>query len=321
MRFRPRYTLTTLLLLPVLVGAGIKWYRGPHQYTLEEEREWRRAEMLRASGINFLECGVGRPPPEGTFWAYRNFDGTVTRHGPETSVDPLGHKTVIEYRGGKKHGEHRAWDRTGELYCQGQYENDRPSGEWLYYLGDGVVYRCVRYVHEQGRVVESRFDLGRLSERRVTRAGSNEVHLTAWHSNGQKRVEGRLTAERPDGQWRWWDEGGRQVREARFQDGMPVEVMGRPSLERFMDAALDVSFESAPLQEALDFLNEMGFRTRIVCSKRDSNDVRSRRLTTIDEFSGPAALYLALRDAGLTVDMQADPDGTETLIIQPAEKP
>ena len=44
MRIRFRSSLTTLLLLPLLVGIGIKWYRGPHEYTLAEEREWQRAE-------------------------------------------------------------------------------------------------------------------------------------------------------------------------------------------------------------------------------------------------------------------------------------
>jgi hypothetical protein len=44
MRFRPRYRLTTLLLLPVLAGGGIKLDRGPHQFTLAEEREWIRAQ-------------------------------------------------------------------------------------------------------------------------------------------------------------------------------------------------------------------------------------------------------------------------------------
>jgi hypothetical protein len=233
----------------------------------------------------------------------------------------LGFKRVVEYRGGKKHGKHRAWDGAGELHCQGQYENDRPIGEWLYYFGDGVVYRRVRYHREQGQIVESQFDLDRLSERRITLAGSNEVHLTAWHSNGQKRVEGRLTADRPDGQWRWWDADGREVREARFQDGMPVEVMGRPSRERFMDAALDVDFEDVPLQDALDYISDIGFRTRIVCSEHEAREVCNRVITTIGELDGPVALYLALRDVGLSVDMQTDPDGVETVIIQPAGAP
>ncbi len=53
MRIRFRFSLTTLLLLPLLVGAGIKLYRGPHQFTLAEETAWRDAEYMRAQSIAF----------------------------------------------------------------------------------------------------------------------------------------------------------------------------------------------------------------------------------------------------------------------------
>jgi hypothetical protein len=53
---------------------------------------------------------------------------------------------------------------------------------------------------------------------------------------------------------------------------MPVEVMGRPSRERFMDAALDVDFEDVPLQDALDYISDIGFRTRIVCSEHEARE-------------------------------------------------
>jgi hypothetical protein len=44
MRIRFRHRLTTLLLLPLLVGFGIKWCRGPHEYSLLGEHVQRVTE-------------------------------------------------------------------------------------------------------------------------------------------------------------------------------------------------------------------------------------------------------------------------------------
>jgi hypothetical protein len=315
MRIQLRFSLATFLLLPVLAGVGIKLYRGPHQYTLKEEREWLRAEDEKDGFVAM--CGGFQMFEEGTFWAYRNLDGSFTRHGPETKVGMFGIKSLVEYRNGKKHGECRAWDRDGELRQKGQYENDEPAGEWLYY-SDGVVYQRVRHEREQGQEIESTYELGRLTQRRVTTTATGEISLTAWHPNGRMRLKGGYIGNLPQGRWRWCDEEECETRTVTFQDGVPAELAGQPSAARMMELALDAEFSDLPLQDAVDYLNDLGFPTRIECAPELTSEIRSRLITTPTDLRGPAGIYLALREVGLTLDLKGNRDGTDLLVVSPA---
>jgi hypothetical protein len=315
MRIRFRYSLTTLLLLPLLVGLGIKWYRGPHQYALEEEREWLRAEDEKDSFVYL--CGGFDLFEKGTFWAYRNFDGSFTRHGPEIKVTMFD-KQLVEYKNGKRHGHYRAWDPDGTLCCTGQYEFDEPIGEWLYY-GESVFYERVQYVRNEQQAIESHYQLGRLAERRVKALETDEVSLTAWHSNGQKRLDGRFAGERPIGIWRWWEGQGRGMRTVIFDGGIPAELVGLANVETFFDAPLYVNVQEVPLEEVLLDLAEQGFPFRIEADDEQAAEIKNRSISTCGDLNGGLELYLALRDAGLTLEIRAETDGTETLVLLPAE--
>jgi hypothetical protein len=140
-QLRFRFSLATFLLLPLLAGIGIKWYRGPHEFSLLEEHIQRVAESeAQNPNARYIVYRVRT----GTFWAYQNLDGSLTRHGPETSFGMFGDKKVTVYRGGKRHGSFRHFAPNGMLLTEGQYVNGHEVGEWIEYEG-GRISRRVRH--------------------------------------------------------------------------------------------------------------------------------------------------------------------------------
>jgi hypothetical protein len=210
------------------------------------------------------------------------------------------------------------WDAEGRLLCDGSYENDAPAGEWSYYLDD-LVYRRFQYDREGGTEVERRYDLGRLAERRVTSFATESVELTAWHSNGKRRLEGILVKGRPQGRWRWWDSEGHQIRDAAFRDGVPQDLAGIPAAERFFGADIGLNFQGVPLRVYLDLLRTFGIRTRIECPEDELEDISNREVSATGDLGGAIDFYLALRDVGLRMDARVEKDGTDVLVVMPAK--
>jgi hypothetical protein len=225
------------------------------------------------------------------------------------------------YRGGQRNGAFRYWDDQGELVCQGSFENGEQSGEWVYYRF-GIAYQRIEFDHDQQHEIENRYDLDRLAERRVRKLGTGEILLTTWHPSGQKRLEGRFVKERPAGKWRWWNSAGGEIRSIIFHDGIPQEFVGRPGAKRFFDASLDLEFQGVPLGTAVSLLNQQGFLFGIECRDEIAREVENRQITTMgSELKDGLGFYLALRDAGLTMDVRAAPDGRDIVVVLPADEP
>jgi hypothetical protein len=317
MRIRFRYSLTTLLLLPLLVGIGIKWFRGPREYS---EIVNPTAAKLAAQELDPLTRCIVRYPRQVSFWAYRNLDGSLTRHGQEISVGTMApsDKLITEFRGGQRNGAFRYWDAAGDLVCEGQFENDEPTGTWTYYRY-GIAYQRVQYDIDEQNEIQSRYDLGQLAERRVRARGSDDVQLTAWHwqPKPQKRVEGRLLKDRPVGKWHWWDEAGREILAVTFHDGVPAEFVGRSKLLQFMAADFETNFENLSLESVVGYLESLALPLQI---QESVQQARRIGISTGDELRGGLALYVALRKAGLTLDTRTEKDGTESLVIVPTGK-
>jgi hypothetical protein len=221
------------------------------------------------------------------------------------------------YRGGQRNGPFRYWDDEGELVCEGSFENGEQSGEWVYYRF-GIAYQRVEFDHDQQHQIESRYDLDRLVERRVTNLGTGEALLTAWHPNGQKRLEGRLVKNRPDREWRWWNNDGRETLTVNFHVGVPEEFAGQSKLEDFVKA--DFGYESlggTPLEWVVSNLTSSGFSLRIECANEDLQRVRKLGINTDGVFNGGLGIYVALRRVGLTLGTRVGEDGTEMLVIIP----
>jgi hypothetical protein len=315
MRFRLRYSLATFLLLPLAAGIGIKIYCGPHEFSLLDELEKLGAE--RAARDPMARYIVYRPR-SGTFWAYRNIGGGLTRHGPEVSFGAWGDKRLIEYHHGKQHGAYRQWDVDGSLRCEGQCENDAPTGEWNFY-SEGRIYRRVLYDSEAGHEVESTYHQGRQTERRIAIPARDEVQLIAWHQNGTQRLEGRLVHDQPDGHWTWWDSNGKRIRSAEFRGGVPLEFAGQPRLERLFACGIEVGFSEVPVQIWLDLFGASGIPIQAQPAGNDESDIRDRLITTVKDVKGPLAFYLALQDVGLKLDIRTDDGGREVLVVHPAD--
>lgn len=343
MRFRFRYSLTTLLLMPLLVGIGIKWYRGPHQYTLAEEREWLRAEDKKDGFVAL--CDGFELFEDGTFWAYRNFDGSIMRHGPEEWVSSDGSKNLVEYRNGRLHGEHRTWDSNGELLEAGQYANHQPVGEWLCYEqgrifarvehqedrtisrdGQGRIFARVDY--KKDRTIHRDFDeAGRLIRERIDFSSRIEELVREWHPNGQKRFEGQFSLAAEHGTWRWWDESGGEIRCLKLSQGVPEEVT-ESRLRNFIDwNTFPCDFQGVELAHAIVAVNsygegDYGYEFRIDGPDSDLVQVRERLITTAPQLNGPLAFYVALRDAGFIMRIDVEESATgikEVLFISPVE--
>jgi hypothetical protein len=93
MRIRFRHRLTTLLLLPLLVGFGIKWCRGPHEYSLLGEHVQRVTEAeARDPSARYTVYQIRAV----SYRAYRNLDGNRTRHGPEICYGLGGDKQTMD---------------------------------------------------------------------------------------------------------------------------------------------------------------------------------------------------------------------------------
>jgi antitoxin component YwqK of YwqJK toxin-antitoxin module len=303
-------------MLPVLAGVGIKLYRGPHQYTLEQERQWQKAEFIRKYGNKpILTCGIG-VDPEGTFWANREFDGTLVRHGEEIAVTPFG-KEVTEYRGGKRHGDYRWWSNDGSPIKAGQYENDEEVGEWIEYE-NGQVARRILYdpIQTVTRVYDPN---GQMVKRRIAQRSSGEVQLAEWHSNGQERLKGQLVEEFEVGLWRWWNENGHEIRRVTFDRGVPEELVDIPGLARLMRSRMSFPVRDVPLDDALEYTYGQGFKIRIETHGSSRDEILSTRVSTDESVRGPVAFYLALRDIGLTINMKTDRNGLDALIIRPMQ--
>ena len=311
MRIRFRYSLTTLLLLPLAVGIGIKWYRGPHEFSLAENPQ----VVSLPPNVSDMDAGYilerGRT---GSFWAYRNLDRSLTRHGTETSIGPRGDKLQTEYRGGQRNGAYRYWNAEGDLVCEGQFEHEEPVGEWVYYRL-GVPYQRLQYDADQQIEIQSRYDLDRLAEQRIRTRGSDEVWLTAWHPNGQKRLAGWLLRDRPDREWQWWDQQGRETLAVTFQDGIPQEFVGKSNLEAFINADIPYESQGAPLESVVRYLNDCGISLRIECTNEDLQRVRKLGISTDADFDAGLGIYLAFRRVGLTLSTRIDRGGTETLVV------
>jgi hypothetical protein len=67
-------------------------------------------------------------------------------------------------------------------------------------------------------------------------------------------------------------------------------------------------------------LTALGFPLWIECDREDLEQARRLGITTASEFRGGLAFYLALRKAGLTLDIHTEADGAETLVIVPANE-
>ncbi|MEX2142933.1 MAG: hypothetical protein WD894_26995 [Pirellulales bacterium] len=313
MRIRFRYSLSTLLLLPLLVGLWIKWYRGPHEFS---EIANRTAASLVAPDPDPFTRRIIAYPRQVSFWAFRNFDGSLTRHGREISVGTMApsDKLITEYRGGQRNGAFRYWNAEGELVCEGQFENDEPVGEWVYYHL-GVPYQRVRHDIDQQVEIQRRYDLDWLAEQRTRTRGSDEVRLTAWHPNGQKRLEGWLLKDRPDREWQWWDKEGQGILAVTFHEGVPEEFVGQSKLEEFVKADFHYESQGAPLESLVRYLAGCGFSLRIECPYEDLQRVRKLGISTDGDFGGALGVYLALRKMGLTISARIQKDGTEALAI------
>lgn len=310
MRLRFRYSLTTLLLLPLLAGIGIKWYRGPHEFSLAEYPQ----VVSLPPNVPDLDTGYMLGRRTGSFRAYRNLDGSLTRHGTEISIGPRGDRLQIEFRGGQRNGAYRYWDAEGDLVCEGQFEHDEPVGEWVYYRL-GVPYQRVRYDVDQQVEIQSRYYLDRLAEQRIRTHGSDEVRLTAWHPNGQKCLAGWLLKDRPDREWQWWDKEGRRALAVAFREGVPEEFVGQSKLEEFMRADLHYESQGAPLESFVRYLTACGFSLRIDFPNEDLQRLKKLGISTGGDFDGGLAIYLALRRVGLTLNTRIGEDGTETLVL------
>jgi|GEM_PF-712059 len=96
------------------------------------------------------------------------------------------------YKCGLFHGKWETFyaDSINKISDEGNYQNDRQQGKWVYWFPDGTKYKECFYNRD---LLDSLY--------------------TEWHPNGNKYVEGFYEKNCRNGRWVQWDSSGRTVEE------------------------------------------------------------------------------------------------------------
>ena len=84
------------------------------------------------------------PNSEKVYLEFRIKDGK--RHGECLSFFQNGTRQSLNtYKEGMLNGDYRVWHENGELQIEGQYENNKEVGEWVFYDKDGNVKKTQKF--------------------------------------------------------------------------------------------------------------------------------------------------------------------------------
>ncbi|MBM3447824.1 MAG: hypothetical protein FJX90_01800 [Bacteroidetes bacterium] len=84
------------------------------------------------------------PNSEKVYLEFRIKDGK--RHGECLSFFQNGTRQSLNtYKEGVLNGDYRVWHENGELQIEGQYENNKEVGEWVFYDKDGNVKKTQKF--------------------------------------------------------------------------------------------------------------------------------------------------------------------------------
>jgi antitoxin component YwqK of YwqJK toxin-antitoxin module len=84
------------------------------------------------------------PNSEKVYLEFRIKDGK--RHGECMSFFQNGSRQSLNtYKEGMLNGDYRVWHENGELQIEGQYENNKEVGEWVFYDKDGNVKKTQKF--------------------------------------------------------------------------------------------------------------------------------------------------------------------------------
>ena len=94
-----------------------------------------------------------------------------------------------------KHGTWITWYQNGQRKYQGQYEQDKPTGQFTWWHPNGQKSLEARYID-----------------------GKEQGTWTWWHENGQKSVEGSYVSGHAENEWFWWADNGKLADKVNFSD-------------------------------------------------------------------------------------------------------
>lgn len=123
----------------------------------------------------------------------------------------------------EKHGVWKAWHPTGVPKFTGEYQFDKPAGEFTWWHPNGQ--KSLHAFYENGR---------------------KSGQWTWWHANGQKSIRGQYLDDSPVDRWIWWHESGKVAQRVNFSGGtaIPVEPAASSALSsqpaEFEDGATSI---------------------------------------------------------------------------------
>lgn len=144
-------------------------------------------------------------------------DGPVTEWNKEGAVTKQD-----TYREGRRGGSQVVWYEAGRKHIDGQShmagEISRDSFDVLELKWTST--KVDEYPHEErcGRWTAWHTNGQKKLEGSYVE-GQAEGRYTWWHENGQKRAEGEYLSGKRHGSWRWWHENGRKRMEGEFEYG------------------------------------------------------------------------------------------------------
>lgn len=106
-----------------------------------------------------------------------------------------------------KHGTWTSWYQNGQRKLEGIYDNDVPTGEFVWWHSNGQKSLVATY-----------------------RDGKKHGLWTWWHPNGLKSIQGEYVHDTPTSDWLWWKDSGKVAQRADFSDpNQQQQIIAMPS--------------------------------------------------------------------------------------------
>mgnify|MGYP002620281535 CR=1 FL=1 len=140
----------------------------------------------------------------------------------EKTYYPDGHlQSSIEYRNGKEHGKTLYYyDKPNTLEIQVDMKRGKRNGEFFRYYENGQLDTYCVYENDTIVGVEEMFlPDGKRTQQFTYHNGKRNGPHTAYHLNGEVKIEGGFKDDMFDGQWTYYDDRGVVVGEGMFKSG------------------------------------------------------------------------------------------------------
>jgi antitoxin component YwqK of YwqJK toxin-antitoxin module len=309
-----QFRLITLFMIVTASSVVIAWWSRPFERDVEID-DPRFECFLGMSEAEVEAYKAQKRLRRQTCWFYRHPWKGPVRHGVETFWDAQGHKQwERRWCDGTLSGPAKDWDEDGNIASKGEYHDGDREGTWSEFDSRGTMvayteYRCGQRVRTtvadpqvEGDVLglagatlvcEWRDDVpirqarysatGVKIEEVEYRDGHRHGLAAGWFPDGQPRYEGPWQNDCEQGDWTWWNDVGRSVGEAAFNEGYLVLPGGRVS-RPYVSGRLSITNDGCEVPSALFEKSELDFTDQPLRDVLDYLSSRHEVPLEVDHF-------------------------------------